>query len=277
MSALFAEVTRHGFMLTAAVTGLIVGTLSAVLSFFVVQRGLAFAGAGISHAAFGGLALGVYLDQPPLPFGVAFALMSALLLAHGPRLGRMPPDVAIGIAFSGSMALGVVLMSAAHGQYFGELFSYFFGSILAISRAELFMVIALAAGTGLFLLAFFRSLLMMTVSEDMALAGGISVRWLDCALLAAVAITVILSVRLVGVVLASALLIVPGAAGHMLSGHYRAIIFISVSVALVAVGGGMALSYWQDWPTGASIVLTLIAQFLFAVSVATQCRSQVFR
>jgi len=259
---MWIEMLGHSFMRTALTAGLVIGAVSSLLSFFVVQKGLAFAGAGISHAAFGGLALGTFLDRDPLLVGGVFAVGTALILANLSKGKTLTPDIAIGIAFSGSMAMGVILISVSRGQYFGELFSYLFGNILAVSSTELWAISLLALIVGAFMWLFFRGLLIMTLSKDVACAQGVPVRWLDCALLTAVAITVILSVRLVGVVLASALLVLPGAIGHMLSGHYRGVIAVSMGTALLSITIGLGLSYRLDWPAGASIVATLVAKFI---------------
>ncbi|MFO8059662.1 MAG: metal ABC transporter permease [Bacillota bacterium] len=263
---LLHAVVDYPFMRHALLGGLLIAVLCSVLSFFVVQRGLSFAGAGIAHSAFAGLALGVVLNTEPILTGILFSAAAGILIASVSRKGRLELDVAIGIAFSTSMALGVMMISNTRGRYFGELFSYLFGNILAVSATDLWMMAGLTVAAGGFLVLFFRELLLVSMNEDIARAQGLPTGPLHYGLLLALALTVVLSVKLVGVVMASALLVIPGATGELLSTNYRGVIVASLVTALSSVLLGFALSYNTSWPAGATIVVVSATAFFLALA-----------
>ncbi len=265
MTPLFSAVLHYPFMRHALVGGLLIASLCSILSFFVVQRGLSFAGAGIAHSAFGGLALGVLLDVEPILMGILFSVATGALIASVSRGKRLEVDVAIGIAFCTSMALGVIMISSTRGRYFGELFSYLFGNILAVSAQDLWMIAGLTLTAGGFLGVFFKELLLVTMNEEVAEAQGIRTGLLHYGLLITLALTVVLSVKLVGVVMASALLVIPGATGELLSANYRGIMACALVSAASSVVLGLGLAYNTSWPAGATIVAVSAALFFGAL------------
>ena len=265
MIPLFSAVLNYPFMLHALIGGLLIASLCSILSFFVVQRGLSFVGAGIAHSAFGGLALGVLVNLEPIITGTLFSVVVGILIASVSRKKRLEVDVAIGIAFSTSMALGVLMVSNTQGRYFGELFSYLFGNILAVSATDLWLIVGLTLIAGGFLGAFFKELLLVNMHEGIAEAQGVHTGFLHYGLLIALALTVVLSVKLVGVVMASALLVIPGATGELLSANYRSILVYAWLTGIASVVLGLGLSYSASWPAGATIVTVSAAMFFLAL------------
>lgn len=253
---------RHQFLRQALYAGMIIASVNALLSFFVVQNGLSFVGAGIAHSAFGGLAVGVALGVDPFIPGVVFSVAVAFLVGAAARHGPFQVDAAIGVAFSSSMALGVLVISTSRGRFFGELFSYLFGNIMAVSTRDIYLISITAVLVTAFVLACFRQLLLMILSEEVARSQGINTGVLHYGLLVALALTVILSVRLVGVILASALLVIPGAAAGLLCSSYRTMVPCALAVGVGSVIVGIGLSYHMDWPAGATVVLLSAAVFL---------------
>ncbi len=265
---LIDAVLRHQFLRHALYAGMIIASVNALLSFFVVQKGLSFVGAGIAHSAFGGLALGVAMGVDPFIPGVVFSVAMALLVGAAARRGPFQVDAAIGVAFSSSMALGVLMISTSRGRFFGELFSYLFGNIMAVSTRDIQIMTLVAALVSVFVLASFRQLLLLILSEDMARSQGINTDVLHYGLLVALALTVILSVRLVGVILASALLVIPGATAGLLCNSHRTMVPCALAVGLLSVVVGIGISYHVDWPAGATVVLLAAAVFLLALIVS---------
>lgn len=267
---LIDAVIRHQFLRHALYAGVLIASVNALLSVFVIQKGLSFVGAGIAHSAFGGLGLGVAMGVDPFIPGVVFSVATGFLVGAATRRGPFQVDSAIGIAFSSSMALGVLVISTSRGRFFGELFSYLFGNIMAVSGRDIRLMTLAAALVVLFVLACFRQLLLVILSEEMARTQGINTDVLHYGLLIALAVTVILSVRLVGVILASALLVIPGATAGLLCRSYRTMVPCAVAIGVLSVIVGIAISYHLDWPAGATVVLLSAAVFVAALIMSRQ-------
>lgn len=248
------------FMQRALAAAVWIGVVCGVLGFFVVLRRLAFIGVGISHSAIGGVALGIVLGVSPLATGAAFAVAVALAIGAVGRRGRLAEDTVIGVFFSGSMALGVVLFSLQRG-YQQDLFGYLFGNVLAVSSAELALLGASGlAVLGILLLAF-RPLFFASFDEEVARAYGHPVDALGALLLVLLAGTVVIGVRLVGVILVEALLVIPAATAALWAGHYRGQLLLSTAFGAGAGALGLALAYHFDLAAGGTIVLVLVAAF----------------
>lgn len=253
----------YGFMQKAVVASLLLSLVSAVAGFFVVLKRLSFIGAGISHSAFGGVALGLVLGINPLSTAGIFALAVALFLAWISRRGALSEDTAIGIFFSGAMALGIALLSTGKG-YYGDAMSYLFGNVLAVSMEDLWLLAGAGALVLVFLLSTFKALLCLCFDEELAYASNLPVGALYYGLMAAMALTVMVAVKTVGIVLASALLVTPAATGYQLSKDYRGMLLISILTSLASSFVGLWLSYQYGLASGAAIVLCATGIFLLS-------------
>ncbi|MBW2291957.1 MAG: metal ABC transporter permease [Deltaproteobacteria bacterium] len=254
---------EFAFMQRALVAAMLVGVVCGLLGFFVILRRLSFIGIGISHSALGGVAVGLVLGIHPLLAGGTFAVAVALGIAWLSPRTRLSEDAIIGVFFSASMALGVVLFSMQRG-YQQDLFSYLFGNVLAISSAEL---VALGL-IGLIIVgvvtAVFQQLLFVAFDDEIARAYGHRVDGLNALLLILVALTVVIGVRLVGVLLIQALLVIPAAAAALWTTHYRTQLLLASLFGAGCGVAGLVLSYQLDIAAGGTIVL--VATLIFAVS-----------
>jgi len=257
---------EFAFMQRALVAAVWIGIVCGALGFFVVLRRLAFVGVGISHSAIGGVALGIVLGVSPLATGAVFAAVVALGIAAAARRGGLAEDTVIGVFFSGSMALGVVLFSLRRG-YQQDLFGYLFGNVLAVSTGELAVLGALGLAVLAALALGFRSLLFTAFDEEVARAYGHPVDALNAALLILLAVTVVIGVRLVGVILVEALLVIPAATAALWANHYRLQLTLSVLLAAFAGAVGLAASYRLDLAPGGAIVLVSVAAFFASLLV----------
>lgn len=260
-----SEILSYGFMQRALLAALLVGVLCPTISFFVVLKRLSFLGAGISHTALGGIAIGLASGVDPVLTGSIFAVGTAMSTGHISRLGKISEDTVIGIFYASGMALGIALISTFKG-YYPELFSLLFGNILAVSSRHLLLMAVVLVIIMSFVLLFFKELLAICFDEEMAIAGGLPVGPLYMGLLAAIGLTVMVSIQLVGVVLVAALLVIPGATAYRLSSNYRSMLLFSLVIGLTGCFGGLFVSYFFPIPPGAAIVLILAA--LFAATVA---------
>lgn len=254
---------EYAFMQRALAAAIGIGAVCGALGFFVVLRRLAFVGIGLSHAALGGVAVGLLLGWPPLWCGGVFAVAVALGIATLGRHGRLHQDALIGVFFSGAMALGVVLFSLQRGAQ-QDLFGYLFGDVLAISAGELTALGSLGAAVLLALAVLFRRLLLVAFDDELARAYGHPVAWLEAGLLLMLAATVMIGVRLVGVLLVEALLVVPAATAALWTANWRGQLALSTSFAVASGLGGLALAWYLDLAAGGSIALLTV--LLFATS-----------
>lgn len=256
----------YAFMQRALVAAVLIGTVCGVLGFFVVLRRLAFIGVGISHSALGGVALGLVLGLNPLATGAVFAIAVGLAIGAIGRRGVVSQDAVIGVFFSGAMALGVVLVSLRRG-YQQDLFGYLFGNVLAISSAELLALAALGVGILAVVGTSFQRHLFVAFDEEVARAYGHRVGLLDTMLIALLAATVMLGVRLVGVLLIEALLVVPAASAALWAAHYRAQLVLSTLLAVGSGLAGLALAYRFDLAAGGTIALVAVAAFFVSLAL----------
>jgi zinc transport system permease protein len=258
-------------MQRALIAAILVGAVCGTLGFFIILRRMAFIGVGISHSAIGGVAIGLLLGIDPLVTAGIFAIAVALGIAAVRKRADLSEDAVIGVFFSGSMALGIVLFSMNHG-YRQDLFGYLFGNVLALSGTELWLL----GGAGLLVVATLaialRELLFIAFDEEVARAYGRPVDLLNSLLLVLVAITVIIGVRLVGVLLIEALLVVPAATAALWSTNFRVQIVLAATMGAACGVIGLASAYWLDIAAGGSIVLATVALFFGSVVVRGRAR-----
>ncbi|MGB9859329.1 MAG: metal ABC transporter permease [Moorellaceae bacterium] len=266
------ELLFYTFIQRALLAGLLVAVLSAAVSFFVLLKRLAFIGNGIAHAALGGIALGLVTGLNPLFTAGLLATGSAWVIGGLSRKGRLPEDTAIGIVFTVAMALGIMVLNFYKGYV--DVFSYLFGNILTVSWPELRFLSAVTVIVILFLGFYFHDLLALTFDEETAEATGIPVAPLYFVLLTLLALTVIVAAKVVGILLTSALIILPAATGYQLARNYRLLLLYSFITSLLAVLGGIALSVYLNLPSGASIVLTHSLIFALAFLYGQYVRSK---
>lgn len=256
-----------GFMQRALAGGILAALACSVYSFFVNVRRLAFAGEGIAHAAFGGVAIGIIAGINVIVAAALFCVMVAAGIGWFSRKGHMHEDTAIGILFSASMALGIVLIAAAHA-YNVDLMSYLFGSILALSWSDVIVLAVVSFAAIVFAILFFKELLFTVFDEEAATASGIHSNFAYYGLLITIALVIVVSIKLIGIILVSALLVIPGAVGMQLARNYRGVIAISLMSSILAVVLGLVLSFNYDLASGASTVLVLFGLFVIAVAVS---------
>lgn len=251
---------EFAFAERALAAAVVVGLLCGLLGFFVVLRRLAFIGVGISHSAVGGVALGLVLGVDPTASAAVFAVLVALGMFWVARDRRLSEDAVIGVFLSGAMALGLLLTSMQHG-YQKDLFAYLFGSLLAVSSTDLSLLCGLAAVLALVVAATFREMLFVAFDEEVARAYGRPVDLLDSILLVVLALTVVAGVRVVGVLLVEALLVVPAATAALWTLDFRRQVLLSMALGATSATVGLWLSFVFDVASGAAIVLTAVSVF----------------
>lgn len=268
LQTFWQDLVEYQFWRNAVIGGMIISLVCSYLSVYVVLRRMAFIGQGISHSALGGFALGILIfgggaaaalqvDGVALIFCLAVALFIALTSTHA----KISEDSAIGIFFVASMALGALFFKLAPG-YNADVYSYLFGSVLAVSTPQVVAIGVLGLVVVLPLLVLHKELFYFTFDEDMAQVSGVPVMMLHLLLLALLSITIIISSRIIGVLLVSAFLILPGATAQLLTSRFRNMILVSLLIGTLTTAAGILISNGTDLPTGSIIVLTQFVFFL---------------
>lgn len=265
---MFLEPFAAEFMQRALIAGVVVGALCALIGVFVVQRGLSFIGDGLAHAAFGGIALGllVFPKQDPSFLALPFTVLVALGIAYVLRRGSLRGDVATGVFFAVSFAFGVLLLGLRpKGSRPVNVESVLFGSILAVSRQDLFTIAIVAAIVTTLVVGFWSKLAYATFDRELAALSGVPVRMLDYLLLALTALVTVVAVKTVGVALVSAFVVIPAAAARLLGRRLGSVAILAVVLGALGSTVGLLLSYHLDVASGATIILTLGAAFALAM------------
>jgi len=244
----------YGFLQRALISGVFVALACAILGVFLILRRDAMFAHGLAHVTFAGVALGLFLKMMPLVVALVIAVIAALGILVLKRKAGLYGDTAIGIFSSVGMAAGILLASLAQ-SFNVDLFSFLFGEILAIKASEVLLSIGLVIIVLLIVILYYHQFLYLTFDSESAKASGIRVNRLDILLSILTAITVVLGMKIVGLLLVAALMVIPAATALQLSGSFKWALIISSLVAVISVVFGLFLAFYFDLPASATIVL----------------------
>jgi manganese/iron transport system permease protein len=254
------------FMQRAFFAALVVGALCSTLGTYVVLRKLSFIGDGLAHASFAGIVI-AYLRGGSFWIGAAIAtVVTALAIGFVHRRARVSLDTAIGVLFTGAFALGIFLMSRSTRATL-DLQSFLFGNILGVSSSDLVVVLGLGLIIALVVGWLWRPLLYTSFDRVVAEAAGIRERFVDDALLVVLALTIIVSLQLVGIVLVAALLVTPAAAAAQLTRRFVPMMLLSCAFGVFSAVGGLYASYQLEASSGATIVLLATLVFFASLGI----------
>lgn len=251
------------YMQLALAAGLLVGASAPLVGTFVVARRMSLIGDGLGHVAFAGVTLGVLLGITPLGVGLVLAVAGAVVVDEIRNRFGTAGDLALAILFYSGLAAGVVFASAA-GAMNANLFTYLFGSILTVTRWDVAVMAALATVVSTAVVLLRRSLFALVLDEDLARVSGLPVRRLNRVLLVLVALIVGLGMRVVGVLLVAALLVLPVAVAQTLARSFTGALVVGAAAGATAVVTGLAVAYYADLAPGGTIVLAAVGLFLLA-------------
>lgn len=249
------ELLQYDFIRNALLMAVLVSIPCAILGTFIVVRRLVFIAGGLSHVAFGGLGLFHFLGLPPLFGGFIFAGLTALILGISGQVKRLRQDALIGLLWSAGMALGILFISLTPG-YAPNLMTYLFGNIITISIGDLGLALGLNLVIIIIIILFFKEFVAVSFDDEFAALQGVPVRLFMTILLLLVSVSIVLLIRLVGIILVMALLTVPPLIGMQLARRFSRIMTTGVISAMVISLAGLVLSFWLDLPSGPIIVVT---------------------
>ncbi len=261
------DILSYDFMRSALAAGIVASVLCGIIGIYIILNRIVFISDGIAHAAFGGIGLGYFLGLDPLVFGIISALITALGIGVVSTRSRVTEDTAIGVFLATGMALGVVFMSLSRG-YARDLYGYLFGNILAVTWQDVAIIAGLTIAV-LFLVALlYKELLIMSFDPVYGEAIGVPVKSMKLLLLFLVAFSVVMLIKIVGIILLIALLTIPGAISRQHMKGLPGIMAGSILLGAVFVIAGLFISYMLDVPSGATIILTAAAAFFLDTALS---------
>jgi len=251
------EFFRNAFLAAfmASLTCGIIGT-------YIVSRRIVFISGGITHASFGGIGMGYYFGIDPILGAVGFGILSALGIELFTKKANLREDSAIAMLWSLGMALGIIFIFITPG-YAPNLMSYLFGNILTVSKNDLLFLLFLSVFIIGFFLIFYRMIIFVSFDEEFALTNNAPVRLFNSLLISLVALTIVLNIRVVGIILVMSLLTIPQAIANLFTKRFDVMILYSIAFGFLGSVIGLAISYLYDIPSGAAIIFTLVVLYGF--------------
>jgi len=251
------EALSYGFMQKALVAGIAVGIICSFMGTFLVLRRYSLFGDGIAHVAFGGISVGLFLGVFPLWTAFIVSILGGLGLQKLRQSTKISGDAAVAVVLSSGFAVGVILVSAS-GGFSVDLFSFLFGSILLISDEDVIMILAISTGVIATLILLQKQFLHLTFNEEQAKLGGLQTTLLNYAFVILAAITVVTSFRLVGMLLISALVVIPNITAMMYGKGFKKTVFISLGISVFSVISGILVSYFFNVAASGTIVIITV-------------------
>lgn len=262
------ELLKYPFMQYAIVAALLVGLCAPAVGTFIVQRRLALLGDGIGHIALTGVALGFLTNTAPVLTAVLVAVAGAVAIELVRARGRTSGDVALALMFYGGIAGGTLLISIAPGGSNAKLTSFLFGALASVTQQDLWVIAILAVAVIGVVVVFGRELFVLCQDEEVAKASGLPVRFLSMLIAVTAALTVVIAMRVVGLLLVSALMVIPVATSQQFTRGFRSTMALSMLFGMIAaVGGLLSSTLSPKVPPGAAIVLLALAGFVLALGV----------
>jgi zinc transport system permease protein len=281
MITIFEDIMTYGHLADAFVACILSAITCGIVGSYVVARRMVFLSGGITHASFGGLGVAIYAGANPLIGALLFASLASVGVEYASRNGRIREDSAIGIIWSVGMAIGALFMSLTPG-YAVELPSYLFGSISLVDGADIKWLTLLMIVVILGALLWGRRIMYMTFDEDYARSQGIPVTAMAYLMSIVVAVTIVLSIKVMGIVLLMSLMTIPTVVANTLTKDYRLITLLAVATALVCNIAGFVMSYEIELPSGGGIptgscIIFLLSMALLAVKLYDTLRRRAQR
>lgn len=258
------EFLQYSFMQRALVSGVLISAVGALLGTFVILRRLTFFSDAISHSALAGIALGLLFGLNPFASAVIFCILAALLVKRLRELTDLSEDVLLGVLFASATAVGVLIIGLLKGMRV-DLFQFLFGDILAVGTIDIVFSALLGLIVVIALFLFLEKILGVSFNPDLAMVSQERIRLYDYLFMILLASTIAASIRIVGVILVSSLIIVPATVARNLAGSFKQMLLISVIVGIISAVGGLVSSYYLNTPSGPTIVIWAMAFFILSV------------
>lgn len=260
------DILYFSFMQKAIISGIAIAILCSVVGLFLVLRRYSLFGDAVAHSSFGGIAAGLLVGIYPLWTAYLVSLASALIITKIRQKFDISGEAAVAVLLSSGIAVGLILISLS-GGFTTDIFSFLFGSILLVSTENTILILALTGSILIVILLLYRDLIYSTFNEEQAKVSGIPVEKINYLIVFIAGITVVTSIQLVGILLISALFVIPNVTAIMYRRGFKQTVLVSISFAVFSVVAGIILSYIFDITPSGAIVLLLIAIFAATLGI----------
>jgi zinc transport system permease protein len=267
MSESIFKLFQYNFFTNALMAALLASITCGIAGTYIVTRRMVFISGGITHASFGGIGIAYFLGLNPVLGAAVFSILSAMGIEFVSSRTNVREDSAIGILWSLGMALGIIFIFLTPG-YAPNLMSYLFGSILTVGTTDLWLMAALALFLAIFFIGFYHMILFIAFDEEYARAHKAPVQLFKYLLISLVAITIVLNIRVVGIILVISFLTIPQSTANLFTNNFRSIIFFSILIGIIGSVTGLMISYYWNIPSGATIIFTFV--LIFGIAKAVQ-------
>lgn len=258
------EIFQYGFMQRALISGIAVAISCSVIGLFLVLRRQSLYGDALSHVAFGGIAVGLFANISPIWMAFIVSILASLGITKLRQSAKISADSAVAVLLSSGLAIGVVLIGLA-GGFSLDLYSFLFGSILLISSQDQYMILIITAIVLAIMYKIYRKLIYIAFDEEQANVSGIDVARFNYLFIVLASVTVITSLRLVGVLLISSLIVIPNITAILFGKGFKKTALISIIIAILSVIGGIVTSYLMNLAPGGTIVIISVAGYLVII------------
>jgi len=260
------DIFQYSFVIRGLEAGMIIAIIAPFIGIFLVLRRYSLIADTLSHVSLAGIAIGLLLKINPIITAIGSSVLSSFVIEKLRISKKVYGESALAIFLSGSLALAIVLISLAHG-FSIDLFNYLFGSIVTVKQSDVFIIGLLGALVILLLLAFYKELVFISFDEDAAQVAGIPTRSINMLLITLAALTVSLAIPIIGILLISALIVIPVITALQFKKSFKKTILMAEGISLFSVIGGIFTSFYLNLSTGGTIVLITIAVFIFSLLV----------
>jgi zinc transport system permease protein len=261
-------------MRNALLTAVLISVACGIIGTYVVLKRIVFLSGGVAHAAYGGIGLGYVLNIPPLVSALVFSLLASFSMAWVHRKTKERSDTIIGVMWAIGMALGIIFVDLASG-YKADLMSYLFGSILAVSQLELFLIAMMDILIIILVALFFKEFQALSFDETFTTIRNVAVDWLYVILVGMIGLTVVMMMRVVGLIMVIALLTIPPAISNMFVKDMKKMMVLSILLSVVFTTSGLLVSYLVDLTSGAVIIM--ISGIAYLLSYAAKNLCQIYK
>jgi len=263
MGMLF-DIVQYGFMQRALISAIAISVICSIVGLFLVLKRQSLFGDALAHVTFGGISLGLFIGIYPLWTAYIVAILSAVGVNKLRESTKIPPDSSIAVLLTSGLAIGVILISIS-GGFTLNLYSILFGNILLVSNDDVIIILITDAIVIPVICIFYKKLILITYDEKQAKVSGLNVTWINTLFFILASITIIASIRLVGVLLISSLIVIPNITALMLGKGFKKTIFISCAISIFSVVSGIVISYYLNLAPSGTMVLIMISMFLVTI------------
>ncbi len=262
----FIRLFEYEFLRNAFSAAFLMSVTCGLIGTYIVARRMVFISGGITHASFGGVGISYFFGWPPMAGAAVFALIAALITENLTRKKLIRNDSLIAVMWSLGMAIGIIFVYLTPG-YSPNLMSFLFGSIITVTSTDLVLMITLTVFVGIIFILFYRVILFVSFDEQFARTRGIPVMLVNYMLIVLVALTIVLSIRVAGIILVLSLLTIPQNTANLFTNSFGRILFWSVVIGFIGAISGLIASYYLNIPSGATIIFSLVLIYLICRSV----------